>query len=151
LHHILPLVGKISSGGKAAEYQHLTDSIYNFPSPERFQAVMEEVGFVQCSHEDIFHDVVHLYKCSVGNKNECVAGQSCEALDRVEQVEGDTNAAVPNPNNILIVPENGEKTATSTEEAVTAADAAPSATSESAVGEKIKKKSMAKKKKLIKD
>jgi len=114
---------------------------------------MESVGFVQCSHENIFHDVVYLYECSVGNKNECTEGQTCQSVDSAEQVEVNSIETAPNPSNILIVPEDVQVSSDSTVE-VTAPDATPatpSADTVSAEGKKIKKKSMKKKKKLIKD
>jgi ubiquinone/menaquinone biosynthesis C-methylase UbiE len=49
------------SGGHKSEYDHLKDSIINFPSPEGFKQMMIDSGFSDCISKNIFFDVVHLY------------------------------------------------------------------------------------------
>ncbi|MBQ9193087.1 MAG: bifunctional demethylmenaquinone methyltransferase/2-methoxy-6-polyprenyl-1,4-benzoquinol methylase UbiE [Bacteroidales bacterium] len=47
--HVLPWIGGIVSGDKAA-YRYLPASVHNFPSPQAFCGMMEDVGFrnVRC-------------------------------------------------------------------------------------------------------
>lgn len=47
--HILPLIGGLISGNRAA-YRYLPESVYAFPRPETFCAMMERAGFhnVRC-------------------------------------------------------------------------------------------------------
>jgi demethylmenaquinone methyltransferase / 2-methoxy-6-polyprenyl-1,4-benzoquinol methylase len=55
LHSVVPLHN--------AEYDHLRDSILNFPSPAGFKQMMIDSGFTDCINKDLFFDVVHLYVC----------------------------------------------------------------------------------------
>lgn len=68
LKYILPCIGAIGSG-KYNEYKHLSDSIMNFPSPDKFIILMEEAGFANCSRSNIFFDIVQLYECSNSHVN----------------------------------------------------------------------------------
>ena len=63
LHNLVPLLGSLVSGGHNAEYDHLRDSILNFPSPAGFTQMMTDSGFSECIHKDLFFDVVHLFIC----------------------------------------------------------------------------------------
>ena len=63
LHHVVPMLGGLVSGGHNAEYDHLRDSILNFPNPTGFKQMIVESGFVDCINKDLFFDVVHLYIC----------------------------------------------------------------------------------------
>jgi demethylmenaquinone methyltransferase/2-methoxy-6-polyprenyl-1,4-benzoquinol methylase len=46
LNYLLPAFAKLFSGNPAA-YDYLVDSIMNFPNPDEFAKIMEEVGMVQ--------------------------------------------------------------------------------------------------------
>mmetsp|Transcript_26194 Transcript_26194/g.25032 ORF Transcript_26194/g.25032 Transcript_26194/m.25032 type:complete len:279 (-) Transcript_26194:55-891(-) len=61
LQYIMPTIGGLISGGHKSEYDHLKDSIINFPSPEGFKQMMIDSGFSDCISKNIFFDVVHLY------------------------------------------------------------------------------------------
>lgn len=61
LHYVMPTIGGLISGGHKSEYDHLKDSIINFPSPEGFKQMMIESGFSDCITKNIFFDVVYLY------------------------------------------------------------------------------------------
>lgn len=64
LTYILPLISNIITMGSALhEYQHLTDSIMNFPSPTHFTDMMTSAGFNNCKHKDVFFDIVFLFTC----------------------------------------------------------------------------------------
>ena len=63
LQYFVPTVGGLISGGRTAEYDHLRDSILNFPSPTGFQQMMTDAGFSDCSNSDLFLDSVYLYTC----------------------------------------------------------------------------------------
>ena len=47
--HILPLIGGLISGNRAA-YRYLPESVYAFPRPEAFCAMMERAGFHNVRH-----------------------------------------------------------------------------------------------------
>jgi demethylmenaquinone methyltransferase/2-methoxy-6-polyprenyl-1,4-benzoquinol methylase len=64
LRTILPLIGRILSGGLKSEYDHLRDSIINFPTPPEFVKLMESAGFSNCATSDLFFDTVYLYTCT---------------------------------------------------------------------------------------
>ena len=64
LQNFVPTVGGLISGGHKAEYDHLRDSILNFPSPTGFIELVTSCGFTDCSNVDLFLDTVHLYICS---------------------------------------------------------------------------------------
>ena len=62
---IVPLIGSLSSQGLVKEYNHLRDSILNFPSPEEFVSMMLDVGFVDCTASNIAFDAIYIFKCKV--------------------------------------------------------------------------------------
>jgi demethylmenaquinone methyltransferase/2-methoxy-6-polyprenyl-1,4-benzoquinol methylase len=51
------------SGNRAA-YEYLPDSVDDFPSPERLQALMEETGFFQVSVLPLTHGIVTIHRGS---------------------------------------------------------------------------------------
>jgi len=63
LQYAVPLLGSLVAGGHNAEYDHLRDSILNFPSPENFVVEMTESGFKGCVAKNVFFDVVYLFSC----------------------------------------------------------------------------------------
>ena len=63
LRNVVPLLGSLVSGGHSAEYDHLRDSILNFPSPTGFKEMMTDSGFSECINKDLFFDVVHIFIC----------------------------------------------------------------------------------------
>ena len=63
LQYILPVIGSISSLGHQNEYSHLSNSIFNFPSPENFKLELENYGFKSCTYRDIFQDIVYIWTC----------------------------------------------------------------------------------------
>ena len=63
LHNMVPILGSLISGGHNAEYDHLRDSILNFPSPTGFKQMMTDSGFSKCMNKDLFFDVVHIFIC----------------------------------------------------------------------------------------
>jgi demethylmenaquinone methyltransferase/2-methoxy-6-polyprenyl-1,4-benzoquinol methylase len=63
LQYAVPLLGSLVAGGHNAEYDHLRDSILNFPSPENFVAEMAGAGFKDCQAKNVFFDVVYLFAC----------------------------------------------------------------------------------------
>ena len=63
LQNFVPAIGGLISGGHKAEYDHLRDSILNFPSPTGFKELVTSCGFTDCTNVDLFLDAVHLYVC----------------------------------------------------------------------------------------
>jgi demethylmenaquinone methyltransferase/2-methoxy-6-polyprenyl-1,4-benzoquinol methylase len=63
VNNFVPAIGGLISGGHTKEYDHLRDSILNFPSPDGFKEMMLKSGFADCISKSIFFDVVHLYIC----------------------------------------------------------------------------------------
>jgi len=64
IKHVIPSIGYIASLGKGKEYQHLTDSIMQFPSPTEFVELMHAAGLTGCTAQSVFVDVVYLFKCA---------------------------------------------------------------------------------------
>ena len=62
--HILPWVGGLISGDKAA-YKYLPASVQKFPSPEVFCGMMREAGFSEVSHKALSFGLCRMY---VGEK-----------------------------------------------------------------------------------
>lgn len=62
-HRVLPWIGGLLSGNRAA-YEYLPDSVDDFPSPERLQALMEETGFFQVSVLPLTHGIVTIHRGS---------------------------------------------------------------------------------------
>lgn len=62
--YFVPTIGAVISGGHTAAYNHLSDSIFNFPSTEEFKQLMLDAGFAECHIESVFFNVVNLCICS---------------------------------------------------------------------------------------
>jgi demethylmenaquinone methyltransferase/2-methoxy-6-polyprenyl-1,4-benzoquinol methylase len=60
LHRILPGVARAFSRNPAA-YEYLADSIMNFPDPETFSRMMEEVGLVQVKKYSLDFGITYLH------------------------------------------------------------------------------------------
>lgn len=58
--HILPLIGGIISGNRAA-YRYLPESVYAFPRPETFCAMMERAGFHNVRHRNFTFGLCRLF------------------------------------------------------------------------------------------
>ena len=58
--HILPLVGGLISGNRAA-YRYLPESVYAFPRPETFCAMMERAGFHNVRHRNFTFGLCRLF------------------------------------------------------------------------------------------
>ena len=58
--HILPLIGGIISGNRAA-YRYLPESVYAFPRPEAFCAMMERAGFHNVRHRNFTFGLCRLF------------------------------------------------------------------------------------------
>ena len=58
--HILPLVGGLISGNRAA-YRYLPESVYAFPRPEAFCAMMERAGFHNVRHRNFTFGLCRLF------------------------------------------------------------------------------------------
>lgn len=67
LTNFVPLMGQVIAGGHLSEYDHLRDSILNFPSPDGFKEMIKNASFINIISKNIFFDVVHLY---IFNKKE---------------------------------------------------------------------------------
>ena len=63
IKYVIPLMGSISSLGHNEEYKHLSDSIFNFPSPSEFNLELEQAGFKSCTYKNVFQGVVYLWIC----------------------------------------------------------------------------------------
>lgn len=64
LVHAVPLLGTLVAGrGHGAEYQHLADSIINFPTPAGFVDLMTAAGLRNCTARNVFMEVVYLFSC----------------------------------------------------------------------------------------
>ena len=84
LQYFVPIAGSLVSGGRTAEYDHLRDSILNFPSPTGFKEMITESGFSDCTNVDLFLDAVYLYIChKVVPK---VIFTKAESIDMVQSV-----------------------------------------------------------------
>ena len=78
LQNFVPTVGGLISGGHKAEYDHLRDSILNFPTPEGFKELVASCGFTDCTNVDLFLDTVHLYMCFKKSVNVSVDSATVE-------------------------------------------------------------------------
>ena len=58
--HILPLIGGLISGNRAA-YRYLPESVYAFPRPEAFCAMMERAGFHNVRHRNYTFGLCRLF------------------------------------------------------------------------------------------
>ena len=58
--HILPLIGGLISGNRAA-YRYLPESVYAFPRPETFCAMMERAGFHNVRHRSLTFGLCRLF------------------------------------------------------------------------------------------
>lgn len=58
--HILPLIGGIISGNRAA-YRYLPESVYAFPRPETFCAMMERAGFHNVRYRNFTFGLCRLF------------------------------------------------------------------------------------------
>ena len=58
--HILPLIGGLISGNRAA-YRYLPESVYAFPRPETFCAMMERAGFRSVRHRNFTFGLCRLF------------------------------------------------------------------------------------------
>lgn len=58
--HILPLIGGLISGNRAA-YRYLPESVYAFPLPETFCAKMERAGFHNVRHRRLTFGLCNLF------------------------------------------------------------------------------------------
>lgn len=58
--HILPLIGGIISGNRTA-YRYLPESVYAFPRPETFCAMMERAGFHNVRHRNFTFGLCRLF------------------------------------------------------------------------------------------
>ncbi len=59
---VMPLVTKIMSSAPA--YRYLTDSMADFPSPDRFTSIIEQSGFVQATHTRMTGGITTLFTAS---------------------------------------------------------------------------------------
>jgi demethylmenaquinone methyltransferase/2-methoxy-6-polyprenyl-1,4-benzoquinol methylase len=59
---VMPLVTKIMSSASA--YRYLTDSMADFPSPDRFTSIIEESGFVEATHAGMTGGITTLFTAS---------------------------------------------------------------------------------------
>jgi demethylmenaquinone methyltransferase / 2-methoxy-6-polyprenyl-1,4-benzoquinol methylase len=57
---VLPLIGRLISGHSGA-YTYLPASVGAFPPPERFMAMLQQVGFVETHARAMTFGIVHLY------------------------------------------------------------------------------------------
>lgn len=64
VHLLVPLLGRLFSGGKA--YSYLQQSIEAFPPPEAFVALMAQAGLEGASAKRLSFGAVHLYTGRVG-------------------------------------------------------------------------------------
>jgi len=60
-HRILPWIGGLLSGNRAA-YEYLPASVDGFPSPEGFQALMEDAGFIDVSVTHLTFGIVTVHQ-----------------------------------------------------------------------------------------
>lgn len=58
--HILPRIGGLISGNRAA-YRYLPESVYAFPRPETFCAMMERAGFHNVRHRNFTFGLCRLF------------------------------------------------------------------------------------------
>ena len=65
-HRILPLIGGLVSGDKAA-YRYLPASVERFPRPDRFCGIMRDCGFSEVSARALTFGICRMF---VGEKSE---------------------------------------------------------------------------------
>jgi len=64
LVYAVPFLGKLVAGvSHAAEYDHLRDSILNFPSPEEFVSLLHESGMKNCHSRNVYLETVYQFSC----------------------------------------------------------------------------------------
>jgi len=63
IHQVVPFIGAIFSNGHMREYNHLRQSIADFPPPPAFMGMLSAAGFVDCVDHDLIFDVVHVFVC----------------------------------------------------------------------------------------
>jgi demethylmenaquinone methyltransferase/2-methoxy-6-polyprenyl-1,4-benzoquinol methylase len=64
VRHILPRIGGLLSGSK--EYRYLQESIADFPSPKKFEAIMREAGLSEVRSHRLTMGTAHLFVGTVG-------------------------------------------------------------------------------------
>ncbi|MBP1747134.1 MAG: ubiquinone/menaquinone biosynthesis methyltransferase [Deltaproteobacteria bacterium] len=69
LNHILPRLARRFSSNPAA-YRYLADSIMNFPTPDEFTALMEDVGIENVDAYSLTFGVTYLHVGMKGGKSE---------------------------------------------------------------------------------
>lgn len=114
--HVVPLIGFVGSGDKAA-YKHLQQSIADFPAPDDFLALFKEAGFGKLRRRELLFGVVQIYLAENGNStamerarrvldSEAVltaespgafAGKEAKHVPRVEVAEGGEGFVVSVP------------------------------------------------------
>ena len=62
-HHLLPAIGGLISKDKQA-YIYLPESVDEFPSPERFSAILESVGFSAVKRYSRSFGIAHIYEAT---------------------------------------------------------------------------------------
>lgn len=62
-HHLLPAIGGLISKDKQA-YIYLPESVDEFPSPERFSAILESVGFSAVKRYSQSFGIAHIYEAT---------------------------------------------------------------------------------------
>lgn len=62
-HHLLPAIGGLISKDKQA-YIYLPESVDEFPSPERFSAILESVGFSAVRRQTQSFGIAHIYEAT---------------------------------------------------------------------------------------
>lgn len=63
IHQVVPFIGTIFSNGHMREYNHLQQSIADFPPPSAFIGMLSAAGFEDCVDHDLIFDVVHVFVC----------------------------------------------------------------------------------------
>lgn len=64
LTYLLPFIGSFIARGHLDAYEHLRDSIINFPSPAEFLDILSDIGFTDCSVLNVFAGLVHIFTCT---------------------------------------------------------------------------------------
>lgn len=63
IHQVVPFIGAVFSNGHMREYNHLQQSIADFPPPLAFIGMLSAAGFEDCVDHDLIFDVVHVFVC----------------------------------------------------------------------------------------
>jgi len=58
---LMPLAGRVLAGNPGA-YQHLSESIRTFPSPDRFSDLLKEAGFSEVSYRRLTNGIAVIYR-----------------------------------------------------------------------------------------